>query len=53
MLFFSDILRWNASRSMFSDTLEAAARSWESAVDIVLARIPARIRPAMIAGNAP
>ena len=23
MLFFSDILRWNASRSMFSDTLEA------------------------------
>ena len=53
MLFFSGILRWNASRSMFSDTLEAAARSWESAVDIVLARIPARIRPAMIAGNAP
>ena len=29
------------------DTLEDAARSWESAVDMVAARIPARITPAI------
>ena len=28
------------------DTLEAAASSWESAVDMVAARMPDRIRPA-------
>ena len=36
-----------------SDTLEAAARSWESAVDMVAARIPARITPATIAKRKP
>ena len=38
---------------MFSDTLDAAAKSCESAVDIVLARIPAKIRPAISAGKTP
>ena len=34
-------------------TLDAAASSWESAVDMVLARIPAKTRPAPIAITAP
>ena len=34
-------------------TLEDAARSWESAVDMVAARIPANISPAMTAGRLP
>ena len=35
------------------DTAEDAARSWESAVDIVEARIPARMIPARIAASTP
>ena len=38
---------------MFSDTLDAAANSWESAVDMVLAKMPAKINPAMMAKNTP
>ena len=53
MLFFSEILSPKVSRNMFSDTLDAAAKSCESAVDIVLARIPAKIRPAISAGKTP
>ena len=37
----------------FWEILEEAARSWESAVDMVAARIPARIRPAASAGKIP
>ena len=37
----------------FWDTLEAAARSWESAVDMVAARMPDRMMPATIAGRMP
>ena len=51
ILFFSEILSPKVSRNMFSDTLDAAAKSCESAVDIVLARIPAKIRPAISAGE--
>ena len=53
ILFFSEILSPKVSRNMFSDTLDAAAKSCESAVDIVLARIPAKIRPAISAGKTP
>ena len=35
--------------TIFSETLEAAARSWESEVDIIDARIPEMISPATIA----
>ena len=46
-------LKRNASCSRFWDTLEDAASSWESAVDMVLARMPARMRPAISAGKMP
>ena len=35
------------------ETAEAAARSWESAVDMVAARMPARMMPATIAKSTP
>ena len=38
---------------IFSLAAEEAARSWLSAVDIVLAKIPARIIPARSAGTTP
>lgn len=53
MLFFSEMFRCSVSRSRFSDTLEDAASSWESAVDMVLARMPERTRPAISAGRMP
>mgnify|MGYP000667720345 CR=1 FL=1 len=40
MLAFGERFRWKVSCKIFCDTLEDAARSCESAVDIVLARIP-------------
>ena len=51
--FFSDSFRPNTPRSRFCVTAEAAASSCASAVDIVAARMPARISPAMIARNTP
>ena len=39
----------NTPSSKFSETLEDAARSCESEVDIVEASIPARITPAIMA----
>ena len=36
-----------------SDTAEAAVSSWESAVDMVAAMMPARMRPARIARSRP
>ena len=53
MPFFAEIFRWKVSCKMFSDTLDAAANSWESAVDMVLAKMPAKINPAMMAKNTP
>ena len=38
---------------MFCETLDAAASIWLSAVDMVAARIPARIRPASTAASTP
>ena len=43
----------NTSCNTFSENAEAAAKSWESAVDMVAARIPARIQPATMAGSRP
>ena len=43
----------NTSWSRFSEKAEAAASSWESAVDMVAARIPARMHPATTAGRMP
>ena len=37
----------------FSEKAEEAARSWLSAVDMVAARIPARMQPATMAGKIP
>ena len=36
-----------------SDTAEAAVSSWESAVDMVAAKMPARMSPARTARTAP
>lgn len=41
--------KFNTPSSKFSETLEDAARSCESEVDIVEASIPARITPAIMA----
>ena len=41
----------NSPRIRSLDTLEEAASSWESAVDMVAARIPAKITPASNAGS--
>ena len=41
------------SCSKFSEILEDAANSWESEVDMVLARIPARISPAISTARNP
>ena len=41
------------STAISCDTLDAAASSWESAVDMVAARIPARITPATTANSTP
>ena len=41
------------STAMSCETLDAAASSWESAVDMVAARMPARITPATTANSAP
>ena len=46
---FLPILIWNSPEKILCDTLEDAARSCESAVDIVEASIPARITPAIMA----
>lgn len=53
MAVFSEIFTLKKPRSRFWDTLEDAARSWESAVDIVAAKIPARMMPATNAANMP
>ena len=53
MLALPKMFRWNTPYRMFWETAEEAARSWESAVDMVDARIPARIRPATIANRKP
>lgn len=45
ILNFGDSFKWKASCRRFWDTLEDAVRSWESAVDIVLAKMPDRINP--------
>lgn len=50
---FLDILIWNTSVSIFCEILEAAASNCESAVDIVAARIPANITPAIMAVATP
>ena len=52
-LCFSLSLRCANSCKMFWETLDAAASIWLSAVDMVAARIPARMRPASTAANAP
>ena len=44
---------WKKSLTMFSVTPEAAASIWLSAVDMVAARIPARITPAINAAKKP
>ena len=51
--FFSVSLTPKNSCKIFCDTLDAEARSCESAVDIVAASIPASITPAHIAGSIP
>lgn len=45
-LCFSLSLRWPNSCKMFWDTPDTAASIWLSAVDIVAARMPARMSPA-------
>ena len=50
---FLDILMPNRPLSRSSDTLEEAANNWLSAVDMVLARIPASTRPATSAKPTP
>ena len=52
-LCFSVSFMWPNSCRMFWDTLEAAASIWLSAVDMVAARMPARIRPARMAASTP
>ena len=52
-LCFSLSLRWPNSCKMFWDTLDAAASIWLSAVDIVAARMPARMSPARTAASTP
>ena len=52
-LCFSVNFMWPNSCRMFWDTLEAAASIWLSAVDMVAARMPARIRPARMAASTP
>ena len=54
----SMVLRWSSwmpkkSVSKSWDTLEEAASSWESAVDMVAARMPARMMPATMASTGP
>ena len=52
IVLFSVRLTPNIPFNRFSETAEEAARSWESAVDIVQAKIPASVMPApMIARN--
>ena len=48
---FLDILICNTSTARFCDIADEAARSCESAVDMVAARIPARIIPAINAAT--
>ena len=50
---FSLVFILNTWLNRFSDTADDAARSCESAVDIVDARIPAMIRPPTIAARGP
>ena len=50
---FSDNLIHKTPSIKFSVTLDEAARSCESEVDIVDAKIPARITPAIIANKIP
>ena len=52
-LFFPLIFRWKNSTARFWETEEEAASSWESAVDMVAARIPAKITPASRAAGTP
>ena len=51
--FFSSILMWRISPKMFSETPDAAVSSWESEVDIVAARMPARMTPQSRAASTP
>ena len=53
MLCFSEIFTPKKSFKRFSENPEEAANSWLSAVDIVAARIPARITPAKRAVSKP
>ena len=53
MFFLASILMPRKSCIRSWDTEEAAASSWESAVDMVAARIPARITPAIRAKKKP
>ncbi len=50
---FSSMSLISTSFKIFWDALEDAARSWESAVDMVAARMPARITPATRAASTP
>ena len=53
MVIFAESCTWNIPLRIFSETAEDAAKSWESAVDMVEARIPARITPAPITASTP
>ena len=53
MLALCESFKWKVSCKIFCETLEEAASSCESAVDIVLAKIPAKTTPARIAGKIP
>ena len=53
MLVFWLSFKPKVSCSRFWLTLEEAASSWESAVDMVEARMPARISPASSAASTP
>ena len=53
ILFFSVSLMPKKSRAMSSEIEEDAARSWESAVDMVAARMPEKITPARRVARTP
>ena len=53
ILALADKFRLNRLPKIFSLTPEEAANSWLSAVDIVLAKMPARITPASSAATTP
>ncbi len=53
MVCFSVSFTPKTSWTMFSEKAEDAASSWLSAVDMVAARMPARMQPATMAGKMP